>query len=290
MGKFQDLTVIVPVLNEGRSILETVTEIRNVLTKNEINGQILVVDDGSTDDTLKYIKESGAEFIRHPKNQGYGAALSSGIMAAKHEWVVITDADLTYPFESLPVLLEKTPDFDMVVGARQGRFYHGSLLKRLLRMIFKFLVEFVTAYPIPDINSGFRVFRKTDAKEFLPVVSKGFSFTTTITLLFLLARKQIEYVPVAYHQRAGKSHVKLMRDGVRALQFIFEAVLAYNPIKAFLLLIPPYVLGSLAILGVTEFCLYDWRLPLLLVFTGVAMILSLGFLAISFRLVLNLKK
>jgi polyisoprenyl-phosphate glycosyltransferase len=278
------VTVVIPAYNEGEAVIATAKALQATLAKLSIEGQVLFVDDGSTDDTSVHLAACGVDYVRHPSNRGYGAALMTGILHAKHDTIVITDSDLTYPVESLPLLLEKSQAFDMVVGARQGRFYHGSFLKRFLRIVFKFLVEFATGRRIPDINSGFRVFRRSDVLPLRRVIANGFSFTTTITLLFLLNGKQVEYVPIAYHRRAGKSHVKLVRDGLRSFQYIIEAMLAFNPIKAFLLLAFLYCFGVLAIaLG---FCVSQVALAqnALLVWTASCLIMGQGFGATSNRL------
>jgi glycosyltransferase involved in cell wall biosynthesis len=284
MFKFPALSVVIPVYNEGDSLRQTVTSIREVLAEYQINSQIIVINDGSTDDTFQSILDLDVEYVQHPQNRGYGSALITGVLAAKHEWIVITDADQTYPFSSICELLRFTGDYDMVVGARQGRFYHGSYLKRVLRIIFRFLVEFATGKAIPDINSGFRLFRRADMLEFEMVVSRGFSFTTTMTLLFFLTNKQIKYVPVDYKKRIGNSHVRLVQDGLRSLQFIFEAMLAYNPIKAFLLLSFLYLFGGCFIMVVTFACPDKIQGGALTLWSGTIGLMGLGFIASASRL------
>ena len=278
------LSIVIPVYNEGAGILETVRAVQALIKTQGIHGEVIVVDDGSTDDTPKYVAESGARVVTHPKNRGYGAALKSGIRHALFEWIAIIDADLTYPVEELPKLLARASGFDMVVGARQGRFYHGSPIKRALRIFFKFLVEFATGQKITDINSGYRVFKKSDVTEYFDFISNGFSFTTSITLLYCLNNKWVDYVPVSYHKRAGKSHVKLIRDGLRAFQFIVTAMLTYNPIKAFLLLLVTYGIGVLGlILG--QILAPNWPFfTLVLAWTGASILVGLGFLAITVQM------
>lgn len=285
METFPDITLVIPVYNEGESIRHTVSALKAQMTASNIRGEIVVVDDGSTDNTTQFIDQSeSVRLVRHPRNLGYGASLKSGIKAARNEWIVITDADLTYPAEQLPDLLAKVPAFDMVVGARQGSFYFGTPLKRVLRLIFKLLVEFATGYEIPDINSGFRVFRKSIVEEFITLLTPGFSFTTTMTLIFFLSGRRVEYVPVSYSKRAGKSHVKLLRDSLRSLQFVFEAMLAYNPIKAFMLLTIIYMAGGMLLFVPAILLGMQLTIALLLGWSTVCVLMGFGFLGTAIQL------
>src|SRR5204863_6573813 len=134
--------------------------------------------DGSTDDTGAVASGAGAQVVRHPHNLGYGRSLKDGIMAAKHDTIIITDADGTYPVERAPDLFKiYQSGFDMVVGARQGKYYDESLGKKLLRIILKNLTEFTTGREIPDINSGLRVFSRQDVVPYFQYLCETFSFT-----------------------------------------------------------------------------------------------------------------
>ena len=140
------ISVVIPAYNEGESIKETIEEIKTILKKDKIykGSEIIVVNDGSKDNTGLVAKESGAKVINNPTNMGYGFSLKRGIKAAKNETIVITDADLTYPFDVVPKLLEKKKEgFDLVVAARTGKYYRQSIFKSLLRKMLKRLVEFV---------------------------------------------------------------------------------------------------------------------------------------------------
>jgi hypothetical protein len=124
----------------------------------------------------------------------------------------------------------------MVVGARQGASYRGSLLKMPARFIFTLLAEFTTGRTIPDVNSGMRVFRKNDVLPYFSDICNGFSFTTTITLIYMLTGKSVTYIPISYEKRIGRSKVKIIRDSLRTLQYMTEVIACYNPLKLFLLL------------------------------------------------------
>ena len=230
------VSIVVPAYNEAQGIELTLGQIMDTLQKMEQPGEIIVVDDGSDDETGNVARAAGAKVVRHPINSGYGRSLITGIEIANYDTVVIVDADGTYPIEQLPELLSFfRTGFDMVVGARQGRHYRGSLMKWILRGVFRFLVEFTCGRSIPDINSGFRIFSRRKALAYLPSYATGFSFTTTITLLFMLNNHFVGYLPITYKKRYGKSKVRLLRDTLRSLQIVMTAIAQYNPLKLFLL-------------------------------------------------------
>lgn len=232
------LTVVIPAYNEAEAIAETLTSVKQALSMIRRPSEVLVVDDGSTDDTAALALTVNVRVIRHPINGGYGRALFTGIEAATYDTVVIVDADGTYPIEYLPNLVSLYDrGFDMVVGARQGHHYEGTLGKKMLRVIFRFLVEFASGRSIPDINSGFRAFTRTPVLAARASLSSGFSFTATITLLFLLNHLFVGYLPIPYNKRVGKSRVNLFLDGLRSLQIIITAFAQYNPVKLGLLLL-----------------------------------------------------
>lgn len=230
------ISVVVPAYNEQDAIAPTVAAIRAMLDGAGWHaGEIVVVDDGSTDETAARAQEAGATVIRHPANAGYGGSLKDGIRAAKHDLIAITDADGTYPIDRIPGLVAKVKaGFDMAVGARQGAAYRESALKHPLRLLLKFLVEFTAGQAVPDPNSGLRVFRRREAIEHFPALSQGFSFTTSITLAYMSTGKFVVYEPIPYAKRVGVTKVRLFRDSLRTLQFIVQAILFHNPLKLFL--------------------------------------------------------
>ena len=228
------ISVVIPAFNEGPAIRETVGQVAAALAGT--THEIIVVDDGSADTTGAQAGDAGARVIRHPHNIGYGGALKTGIRAAVHDTIVITDADGTYPNADIPKLLEEFgKGFSMVVGARSGNHYHESAVKTPLRYLLKWLVEFTTGRQIPDVNSGLRVFSRAEALPYLNHLCNTFSFTTSITLAYMMTSKFVGYVPIAYYQRIGGTKVRLFRDSLRTLQYIVQAILYYNPLKMFIL-------------------------------------------------------
>jgi len=227
-------SIIIPAYNEAKSIGEVLENILRAETKESF--EIIVVDDGSTDGTAAVAARYPVQVIRNVQNSGYGYSLKRGIAAAAADHIIILDADGSYPSEMFSVLIaEYEKGFDMVVGARQGSHYYGSLTKRIARYFFRTLSEFSTGRRIPDINSGLRIFRKDIAIRFFHTLSSRFSFTTTITLAFMLNAYSVAYIPIPYHKRVGASKVKYIRDTLRSAQIIVEAIATYNPLKMFLL-------------------------------------------------------
>jgi polyisoprenyl-phosphate glycosyltransferase len=231
------ISVVIPALNECDAIAETVERVRSVLSAAALDPfEIIVVDDGSKDGTGDLAREAGARVVRHPHNVGYGRSLKDGITVAQYDTIVITDADGSYPIEQIPALVERyRAGFDMVVGARTGEHYRESALKSPLRAILKKIVEFTANRRIPDINSGLRVFSRATSMSFFNHTSDMFSFTTSLTLAFMMNAKFVTYQDIDYHERVGRSKVRLFRDSMRTLQYIVEAATYYNPLKIFFL-------------------------------------------------------
>jgi glycosyltransferase involved in cell wall biosynthesis len=238
------ISVVIPAFNEEDGVAETVAQVCQAL--KDLEHEIIVVDDGSHDATAERAKEAGAHVHMHPYNLGYGAAVKTGIKSASYDTIVITDADGTYPNKDIGILLgEFKKGFQMVVGAREGHHYRGSFLKLLLRLILKWLVEFTTGRKIPDINSGMRIFSKKEILPFFNHLCNTYSFTTSMTLAYMMTSKFVAYVPISYHKRKGVTKVRLLRDMLRTLQYIVQAILYYNPIKIFILMSGLILVGSM---------------------------------------------
>lgn len=243
------ISIVIPALNEEAAIAQTILTIREALRQKDVEHEIIVVSDGSTDETARRARDAGAVVLEHPKPAGYGKSLKDGIIAARYDLIGITDADGTYPNHRLPELLDAvvTRGFDMAVGARTGREYRGTFLKMPARRVFLWLSEYATGNKIDDINSGLRVFRRDLPLRFIHTISNGFSFTTTITLAAMLNGYYVTYLPIEYHKRVGRSHVRYWRDSLRSFQIIVENILYYNTLKLFLLLCQ--MLLALAVVG-----------------------------------------
>jgi glycosyltransferase involved in cell wall biosynthesis len=227
-------SIVIPAYNEENGIGPTLEKLRTLPG----SPRIIVVNDGSTDGTAAVVKRfPDVSLLSHPVSGGYGQSLKTGIRHASTDIIVITDADGTYPSESIPALVADIDrGFDMAVGARQGKHYRGSFLKMPARIVFQWLVEFTTGRSIPDINSGLRAFRRQDVLAVEADLCNGFSFTTTLTLIEFLQGKFVHYRPIEYGARIGRTKVRIIRDSFRTLQYVIEAIAAYNPLKLYVLL------------------------------------------------------
>ena len=231
------ISVVIPAFNEEGSIENTIKELHDVLKKMKFSRfEIILIDDGSTDNTKKITNKLNIKVISNPENIGYGFSLKRGITKAKFETVWIIDADQTYPIEEFPRLYEQyLKGFDMVIGQRTGNFYTESPLKFFLRRILKFLVEFVATKKIPDINSGMRIFNRDTIKVFFPHLSDTFSFTTSSTLAYIMNKKFVSFIPIKYKKRAGRSKVNLFKDSFKTSLGIIQCITYYNPLRIFIL-------------------------------------------------------
>ncbi|MGH6635581.1 MAG: glycosyltransferase family 2 protein [Gammaproteobacteria bacterium] len=233
------ITVIVPAWNEEGAIEQTILGLQKVLDgARMLDAEIIVIDDGSSDRTGEIAAAAGATVHRHPHNVGYGRALKAGITLAKYDPIVFIDADLTYPVEIIPKLYEEyCKGYDMVVGARTGHYYEGGVLnKGPLRMILKFLVEFSAGRSIPDANSGLRILSKSTVTSYLNHLCDTFSFTTSITLAYMMTNRFVHYIPIEYSPRLGQTKVHLFKDSMLTLQYIVQSIIYYNPIKIFIVM------------------------------------------------------
>ena len=248
-------TVIIPAFNEEKSLGNSTfisDLIKNLNDGGFIDYEILIVNDGSTDKTEDLLNELKKKFnlikvLSNATNQGYGTALKIGINHSKFDTIIICDIDGTYPADQIPNIINRyknsqknySKPLDMIVAKRTGKHYWESFIKTFLRYILKFIVEWTSGHKISDINSGLRIFSKKTVEAYLPKLSNFFSFSSTLTVSYLLTNKSIEYYPVKYLFRKGDqnlSKVKLFRDSLRTLQYVFEATIFYNPLKFFLLL------------------------------------------------------
>jgi len=228
-----EVSVVIPAYNEGAHIVPGLEEARRVLASTEWEYEIIVVDDGSADNTAQAALETGVRVVQHRRNRGYGSALKTGIAASKYGWILITDADGTYPAESIPALLERAAMNDMVVGARTGRSVRMPLLRRPPKWFLRKLAGYLAGQSLPDLNSGLRLMRKSMVEQYEHLLPPGFSFTTTITLAAVCNGHDLEYVSIDYHARLGQSKIR----PYHAFEFtllILRTIVFFNPLKVFI--------------------------------------------------------
>ena len=233
------ISIIIPAYNEELSLENTIKEIKTTLKDNKKykDYEIIVVNDGSTDSTRTIALKNNVKLIDNLENMGYGYSIKKGIDASKYETIIIIDGDNTYPFnEVFKLLSKKEQGYDLVVGARTGKYYKESIIKMILRRILKFIVEYISGKKIKDINSGFRVFDKSTVKKYYNKLCNTFSFTTTQTLSYAMNYLTICYVDISYRKRKDKSKIKIIRDSLISLRYILSSCIYYNPLKIFNLL------------------------------------------------------
>jgi glycosyltransferase involved in cell wall biosynthesis len=279
------ISVVIPAFNEESAVAAVVSELRETLSRHELRFEIIIVDDGSTDRTAEMAVIAGARVLRHRNNRGYGAALKTGIAAARFEVIAITDADGTYPAHYIPMLVDQLDSADMAVGARIGRNVHIPLVRRPAKWVLKKLANYVTGSNIPDLNSGLRVFRRDIAMQYFSILPDYFSFTTTITLAMLSDKYAVSYLPIDYHPRTGRSKIVPWDAGSFAILILRTAML-FRPLRVFL----PVVVLCLAY-GFTKMTIDIMRDPnisasAMLAFLAALLILLIGTLgdAIATRL------
>lgn len=192
-----------------------------------------MVDDGSADATAVEADATGATVLRRSRNRGYGAALRLGISRARYDWILITDADGTYPVEAIPELLARADENEMVVGARLGASVQIPWARRPAKWFLNRLAGYLAGQRLPDINSGLRLMRKSLVERYEFLLPDGFSFTTTITLAAACNGHAFEYVPINYHARLGESKIR-PRHAYDFTILILRTIVFFNPLKVFL--------------------------------------------------------
>jgi glycosyltransferase involved in cell wall biosynthesis len=228
------LSVLIPAFNEEEIIVASIQKVRDTIDAMAIPYEIVVIDDGSRDNTRALAVDSGVKVVSHPVNRGYGASLKSGIRASRYAWLAITDADGTYPIEDLTRLVRECAAHDMVVGSRTGLHVRIPLLRRPAKWFINKLANYLSGYKIPDLNSGLRVFRREIAERFFHLFPEGFSFTTTITVASLSSGYQVKFLPINYFKRVGSSSISPLRDFVGFTLLVVRLVTYFKPLNVFL--------------------------------------------------------
>lgn len=267
-----EVSILIPAYNEEGSIAETVSILQ--AARNHVKSlEIIVINDGSSDRTSEIAATLPVTLVEHEINQGYGAALKSGLQQAKYDYILIADADGTYPLDEVPRLLEDAGAYAMVVGARTGAVVQIPTLRKPGKWIITKLAEYLSQQKIPDLNSGFRVFRKDVALRFLALYPDGFSFTTTITLSMLTNHYRVKFIPINYHRRVGKSSIKPIRDFTNFTILIIRICAFYKPLNVFL---PPAIVLILlgTIKGIMDYSHQGFLglLSIAVVLTGIQMV------------------
>lgn len=226
----KNISVIIPAKNEEKNIDKLISNLKRLYPGFEI----IVIDDGSTDDTANAAKNAGAKVHSHPYNMGNGAAIKSGIRIASGDILVFMDADLQHNPEDIETMLNYFPDYDMVVGARSAQD-QTSLGRALGNKIYNWLASYVAKYNVQDLTSGFRAIKSDIARQFIYLLPNSYSYPTTLTLAVLRTGRALKYVPIKVKVRkAGKSNIKLFKDGLRFFMIIVKICTLFSPFRIFL--------------------------------------------------------
>jgi glycosyltransferase involved in cell wall biosynthesis len=279
------VSLVVPAYNEEDGIEGVVARLSGLTLGVPV--ELVVVDDGSRDRTAEVLAQiapryPGLRVVRHAVNRGYGAALKTGFARARHDVVVITDADGTYPENRIAELLACIDDgAEMAVGARTGPEVHIPLVRRPAKAFLKALASYLAGTPIPDLNSGLRAIRRDLVMRYRPILPQGFSFTTTITLAALTNDHRVDYVAIDYAKRSGSSKIKPIRDTLGFTQLIIRTVIYFNPLKVFY---PVAALFAVMLAGSLWYDIFWLETPNLgdksvFLFVALVQVLSVGLLA-----------
>lgn len=248
MAAARAVSVIIPALDEAEHVAAEIDGVRAHLEPTGWSYEVIVVDDGSSDDTSERAAAAGARVLRHRRNRGYGASLKTGIAHSKFDWILITDADGTYPAEEIPRLLAVADRNAMVVGARTGEQVAVPLSRRPAKWFLRKLAGYLAGQRLPDLNSGLRLMRRDLIERYQHLLPSGFSFTTTITLAAACNGHDVEYVSINYLKRLGESKIR-PRHAFDFTLLILRTIVFFNPLKVFLPLGALLALGGLAKFG-----------------------------------------
>ena len=269
------ISIVLPAKNEAGAIQQTVKAIKQL---NRVD-EIIVVNDGSTDDTAQIAEQAGAKVISHPYSKGNGAAIKTGARNAIGDVIVFMDADGQHDANDILKLIEKIEQgYDLVVGARQ-KGSQASVGRGIANKLYNNLASYMSEHQVEDLTSGFRAVRAEKFKEFIYLLPNGFSYPTTSTMAFFRAGYSVTYVPIHAAKRIGKSHIHPIKDSVRFFLIIFKIATLYSPLKMFLpFAVLLFALGS----GWYGYTLYEYQRftnMSALLYTGSIMIFLMGLIS-----------
>lgn len=269
------INIILPAKNEAIAIGDTVAGIRELFP----DAEVLVVNDGSSDNTAEVAEQAGARVVHHPYSKGNGAAIKTGARAATGDILVFMDADGQHDPADIPRLVDRLKEgHDMVVGARQ-KGSQASVGRGVANKFYNWLATYMTGHKIEDLTSGFRAVRASKFREFLYLLPNGFSYPTTCTMAFFRAGYSVAYEPIHAAQRIGKSHIRLVRDGMRFLLIIFKVGTLYSPLKLFAPIAAALFAAASLWYGHTFFYTGRFTNMSALLYTGSVMIFLMGLIS-----------
>lgn len=229
MSNFRKISIVIPARNEEAGLSRLLPNLKSSFPQAEI----LIVDDGSTDRTPEIARQHGAQVVQHPRSLGNGAAIKSGARAATGDTLIFMDADGQHqPEDIVHLMAALDAGYDMAVGARTRNSQAGTH-RAIANGFYNRIASWMVGHKVEDLTSGFRAVKAEKFRKFLYLLPNGFSYPTTITMCFFRAGHPIKYVPIHAPKRVGKSHLRILRDGLRFLLIIFRIATLYSPLKLF---------------------------------------------------------
>lgn len=269
------LSIIIPAKNESGAIGDVVAEIRRL----HADAEILVVDDGSEDDTARLAKAAGASVLSHPISLGNGAAIKSGARAARGDVLVMMDGDGQHRPADINDLVAKLDEgYDMAIGARDPGS-HAGIGRLAANGLYNVFASLISGHRILDLTSGFRASRADYFRKFLYLLPNGFSYPTTITMAFLRSGFPVTFVPITAEERKGKSHIRPIRDGLRFLAIIFKIATLYAPLKVFLPISGFFFVSGIGYYGYTFITMGRFTNMSMLVLSAAVIIFLIGLIS-----------
>ena len=269
------ISIVLPAKNEAAALADLLPRLRQAHPEADI----LVVDDGSADDTAALCGSHGVTALRQPYSMGNGAAIKRGARAAKGDVIVFMDADAQHDPADIARLLARLDEgFDMAVGARAWSG-HAGIGRGMANSFYNWLATLMTGHEVVDLTSGFRAVRADKFREFLHLLPNGFSYPTTITMAFFRSAYAVGYEPIAVHKRVGRSHIRPLRDGLRFLLIIFKIATLYSPLKLFVPMSAIFFLVGLAHYGYTFFSVHRLTNMSVLLFSAAVVVFLIGLIS-----------
>lgn len=269
------LSIIIPAKNEAAVIADVVSSVRHIYE----DAEIVVVDDGSADDTASLAEQAGARIVSHPVSLGNGAAIKAGARAATGEILIMMDGDGQHKAEDIASLIDKLAEgYDMAIGARDSGS-HAGVGRLAANGLYNVFASMISGHRILDLTSGFRAVRADLFKRFLYLLPNGFSYPTTITMAFLRSGYPVTFIPIKADKRTGTSHIRPVRDGLRFLVIIFKIATLYAPLKVFLPVSGLFFVSGLSYYAYTYFTMGRFTNMSMLIISASVIIFLIGLIS-----------
>lgn len=274
-AKTGNLSIIIPAKNEAAVIGDVVSSVRGIYA----DAEILVVDDGSTDETATFAERAGATVVNHPVSLGNGAAIKAGARKASGDILVMMDGDGQHKAADIQSLIDKLDSgYSMAIGARDSGS-HAGIGRLAANGLYNVFASMISGHRILDLTSGFRAVRADLFKKFLYLLPNGFSYPTTITMAFLRSGYPVTFVPIKAEERTGTSHIRPVRDGLRFLAIIFKVATLYAPLKVFLPISGLFFVSGLSYYAYTFFTMGRFTNMSMLILSASVIIFLIGLIS-----------